>query len=34
MSQDEWIGPAELAAIVAKLPDELAWGDVYIRSRA
>jgi FkbM family methyltransferase len=34
MSQDEWIGPAQLAAIVAKLPDELAWGDVYIRSLA
>jgi FkbM family methyltransferase len=34
MAQDDWIGAAELTAVVAKLPDELAWGDVYIRSRA
>jgi FkbM family methyltransferase len=33
MAQDDWIGAAELTAVVAKLPDELAWGDVYIRSR-
>ncbi|MEA2450801.1 MAG: hypothetical protein QOG63_2733 [Thermoleophilaceae bacterium] len=33
MAQDDWVGSAELTAVAAKLPDELAWGDVYIRSR-